>query len=75
MLARFSVLWVLGLLTLVPGSVYYLLYHAPREQLLALVREPETREAAIDLIARENRLPRFLAKRVVALLERRLTPR
>jgi hypothetical protein len=117
MLARFSVLWVLGLLTLVPGSVYYLLYHAPREQyalfivlplfwifgywgvvgpliaavrvrrvfraleqvrtreqLLALVREPETREAAIDLIARENGLPRFLAKHVYALLERKFTP-
>jgi hypothetical protein len=117
MLARFTVLWVLGLLTLVPASVYYLLYHAPREQyalfivlplawifgywgvagpliaavrvrrvfrtleqvrtreqLVALIREPETREAAIDLIARENGLPRFLAKHVYALLERKFTP-
>lgn len=114
MLTRFTVLWVLGLLTLVPGSVYYLFYHAPREQyalfivlplfwifgywgivgpllaavrvrrvfrtleqvrtreqLAALIREPETRAAAIDLIARENRLPRFLARQVLALLERR----
>jgi hypothetical protein len=115
---RFAVLWVTGLLTLVPYCVYYLLYEAPREQyalfitlplfwifgywgvagpLIAAVRvrqvfrlleqvrtreqlvelwnRPETREAAVDAIARENRLPRFLARRVLALMERRLSRR
>jgi hypothetical protein len=118
MATRFAVLWVIGLATLVPYCVWYLLYEASREQyalyivlplfwifgywgvvgpliaavrvrsvfrlleqvrtreqLLALWAKPETREAAVDLIARENRLPRFLARRVLALLERRLAAR
>jgi len=118
MATRFAVLWVIGLVTLVPYSVYYLFYEATREQyalyivlplfwvfgywgivgpliaavrvrrvfraleqirtreqLIALWEKPETREAAVDLIARENRLPRFLARRVLVLLERRLTAR
>lgn len=118
MVIRFAILWVVGLLTLVPYSIYYLFYQATREQyaffivlplfwifgywglvgplvaavrvrrvfkaleqvrsreeLVALWNKPETREAAVDLIARENRLPRFLARRVLALLERRLAGR
>ncbi len=35
-----------------------------REQLKALIEESETQEAAIDLIASENKLPRFLARRI-----------
>jgi len=118
MATRFAILWVIGLVTLVPYCIYYLLYEATREQyalyivlplfwifgywgvvgpliaavrvrsvfrlleqvrtreqLLALWEKPETREAAVDLIARENRLPRFLARRVLTLLERRLAAR
>lgn len=115
MATRFMVLWVIGLFTLVPYCVYYLLYQATRdeyalyltlplfwifgfwgvagpliaavrvrsvfraleqvrtrEQLVALWEKPETREAAVDLIARENRLPRFLARKVLAWMERRV---
>ena len=114
MATRLMVLWVIGLFTLVPYSVYYLFYQASREeyalyltlplfwvfgywgvagpliaavrvrgvfraleqvrtreQLVALWEEPETREAAVHLIARENRLPRFLARTVLAWMERR----
>lgn len=43
-----------------------------REDLLAALRSPETRDVAIDLIATENRVPRFVARRVVDLLLTRL---
>lgn len=118
MVTRFAALWVVGLLTLVPYCIYYLLYQAQRdeyalyivlplfwifgywgiagpiiaairvrqvmraleairtrEQLEALIRSPEARETAIDLVARENRLPRFLARWVVALMEKKLFPK
>lgn len=35
-----------------------------REQLMDLIQQVETQEAAIDLIASENKLPRFLARRI-----------
>jgi hypothetical protein len=38
------------------------------EQLLEISRSPEARDAAIDLIASENHIPRFLARRVYGLL-------
>lgn len=109
------VVWVAGLLTLVPFGTYYLLFHAERDQYALLItlvlfwifgfwgvagpilsavkvralfrslerarsrgelREallsPESREAAVDFIATENHIPRFLATRVWRLLERRL---
>ena len=111
MLARAIVIWVAGLLTLVPYGTYYLLFEAQREQyafliilvlfwifgfwgvvgpilaaikvrrvfraleqatsreeLLAQVRSPDTQAVAIDLIASENHIPRFLAARVLKLL-------
>lgn len=43
------------------------------EELLAQLRSPEAREVAIDLIATENHIPRFLAVRVFDLLARRLS--
>jgi hypothetical protein len=43
-----------------------------REDLLAALRSPETRDVAIDWIATENRVPRFIARRVVELLLSRL---
>ena len=45
-----------------------------REALVATLRSADARDAFIDLIASENRIPRFLATRVYALLARRLTP-
>jgi hypothetical protein len=109
------VLWVIGLLTLVPYGTYYLFFEAPREQyalVIALVlfwvfgywgvvgpllgalkvravfraielarsrddlvnalQSPDARDVAIDLIASENGIPRFLAVRVYALLVKRL---
>jgi hypothetical protein len=110
------VVWIAGLLTLVPYGTWYLFFEAPRDQyallitlvlfwifgywgvvgpilaaikvrrvfraleragsreeLLAQLRSPDTREAAIDLIASENRIPRFLAARVFNLLASRLS--
>jgi hypothetical protein len=43
-----------------------------RGDLLAALRNPETRDVAIDLIATENGVPRFIAERVYALLLDRL---
>jgi hypothetical protein len=39
------------------------------------LQSPDAKDVAIDLIARENRMPRFLAARVYALLIRRLFQR
>jgi hypothetical protein len=44
-----------------------------RDDLREALRSPETRDAAIDLIASENRIPRFLASRAFHLLSERLS--
>lgn len=115
MVRKATLIWIVGLLTLVPYGTWYLFFEAPREQyallitlvlfwifgywgvagpILAALRirsvmraiesarsrddllrtfsSPEAKEAAIDLIASENRLPRFLARRVYDLLAARL---
>lgn len=107
--------WILGLLTLVPYGTWYLFVHATRDQYALLItlilfwifgywgvvgpilaavkvrqvmraielansgddlvkalRSPEAREVAIDLIATENHLPRFLAARLYQRLVSRL---
>lgn len=112
------VLWVAGLVTLVPYGTYYLFAEASRDQyalvatgvlfwifgywgvvgpllaaletravvraienarsrddLVGALRSAETREAAIDLIASDNGLPRFLAARVYGLLVRTIATR
>jgi hypothetical protein len=114
MIVKAVVVWVLGLLTLVPFGTYYLFFEAPREQYALLItgilfwifgywgvvgplvaalrvrrvfrtlelahangeleqalRSEETAEVAIDFIATENGIPRFLARRVYRLLVRR----
>ena len=43
-----------------------------REELLKTLGSAEARAAAVDLIAAENHIPRFLAERVVGLLQSRL---
>jgi hypothetical protein len=43
-----------------------------KEDLLEALRSPDTREVAIDRIASENRVPRFIATRVYELLLDRL---
>jgi hypothetical protein len=54
--------------------VFRALEAAPsREELLRIVGSPDTRDAAIDFIASENHIPRFLARRVYALLVRGLS--
>lgn len=111
MLVRAAVLWIVGLVTLVPYSAHYLLTEAPREQyallitlllfwvfgywglvgpLVALVkarrvmrsleqaqaegqldqalRSRETQDVAVDLIAAEHHIPRFLAARAYRLV-------
>jgi hypothetical protein len=115
---RAALLWILGLLTLVPYGTYHLLFQAPREQyallivgllfwvfgywglvgpllaalkvravfkaielarskdeLLKVLKSPDARDTAIDMIALDNHIPRFLAARVYALLVRRLAER
>ena len=115
MLANATVVWVIGLLTVVPYGTYYLLFEAPRDQYALLIttilfwvfgywslvgplimtvkvrrvfraielagshkqleralKSPDARDVAIDLIATENHIPRFVASRVYALVINRL---
>jgi hypothetical protein len=46
-----------------------------REQLERALKSPEARDVAIDLIATENHIPRFLASRVYQLLTDRIASR
>lgn len=46
-----------------------------REELAAVLRSDAAQEVAIDLIATENHIPRFLAARVYRLLVTRLSQR
>jgi hypothetical protein len=116
MIARALVLWIIGLVTVVPYGTYHLFFHATRDQYAALItlvlfwifgywgvvgpllaalkvravfraielatskedlivalQSPDTRDVAIDLIASENRIPRFLASKVYQMLVSRLS--
>ena len=107
MVRRIALLWMLGLVTIVPAGIYHLLYHARREEyaflitivlfwifgfwgvvspILVAVRirhvfkalemaqsgeefkkvlsSPDSQDVAILLIASENHIPKFLAKRI-----------
>ena len=44
-----------------------------KDELIAALGSPDTRDAAIELIASENRIPRFLARRVCGLAVSRLS--
>jgi hypothetical protein len=113
---RIAILWVAGLITIVPYGTYYLFYKASRDEYALVItliffwifgfwsivgpiisvvkirkimkafeaaRTPgemknillseESRETVIDLIATENRIPKFVAKRVFSLLLQRLS--
>ncbi len=110
--------WVTGLLTIVPYGTYHLFFHARQDEyawLITLVlfwifgfwgvvgpalaavkahavfraierahvqgglrdalRSQETQDVAVDIIASENGIPRFLAARVYRLLVERLAMR
>ena len=114
-MVKAAVVWILGLLTVVPYGTYYLLFRAERDQYALLItfvlfwifgywgvvgpllgalaarrvfraieqassrdelrralQSDETREVAIDLIASEHHLPRFLAARIYRWILRRL---
>lgn len=116
MVLRAALLWIAGLVTIVPFGTYYLFFHAQREQyaylitlvlfwifgywsvvgplvaaikvrrvfraieqaagkaeLIKVLSSEEASEAAVELIASENHIPRFLAARVYRLLIRRLS--
>jgi hypothetical protein len=118
MLLKAAGVWVVGLLTLVPYSGYYLLFEAPpdeyallitlilfwvfgywgvvgpllmalkvrsvfrtlgavdsKDDLIDALKSPDAKDVAIDFISRENGVPRFLARRIHALLVRRLAER
>jgi hypothetical protein len=111
MVVKAVIVWIVGLLTIVPFGTYYLLFEAQRDQYALLItsvlfwifgywgvvgpilaairvrrvfeaialahasgklkealRSEETAEVAINLIALENKIPRFLARRVYRLL-------
>lgn len=113
---RALIVWVAGLLTIVPYSVYYLFMRAERDQYAILItfilfwifgywgvvgpilaalkvravlaaieqaqtrervaevlQSGETRDVAIEFIASEHHIPRFLAERVYRLLAKRVT--
>ncbi|MRR55592.1 MAG: hypothetical protein EG822_13980 [Deltaproteobacteria bacterium] len=113
---RIAILWVAGLITIVPYGTYYLFFKATRDEYALVItlvlfwifgfwsivgpiisvvkirkimnafeaaRTPgemknvllgaESRETVIDLIATENRIPKFIAKRIFNLLLRRLS--
>lgn len=108
-----AIVWIIGLVTLVPYASYYLLFEAARDdyallislilfwifgywgvmgpilsairlrqvfrsletiqttdELKVLLQNPDTRAAAIDVIARENRIPRFLARKIYRMLSK-----
>lgn len=116
MLVKAALVWVAGLLTLVPYGTYYLFFEAPRDQyallitlilfwifgywslmgplfmavkvrsvfrviesagskdeLLSALRSADAKDVAVDLIATENHIPRFLAVRVYDLLINRMS--
>ncbi len=107
MITRIALLWISGLITIVPYGIYYLLFHAQRdeyallitlvlfwifgfwgvvgpivsaikirrvfkalemaqsrERLMEILSSQDSQDAAIDLIASENRIPRFLARKI-----------
>jgi hypothetical protein len=115
-MVKISFIWILGLVTMVPCGIYYLLFHAQRNQYallitlvlfwifgfwgvvgpivsavkihrvfkaLEMIRSPDelrnllqsedSQDVAIDLIASENRIPRFLAKRIYNFLVKRFS--
>jgi hypothetical protein len=81
LLIMLPLFWIFGywgvvgpiLLTVKMRSVMRMIESArSRDDLLEALRSPEAREAAIDLIASENRIPRFLAARACTLLSERL---
>jgi hypothetical protein len=116
MVLRAVVVWIAGLVTLVPYATWYVLYRArpdqyailitlvlfwifgfwgvvgplialvkvrkvfralervtTKDELLATLRSSHARDVAIDLIATDNHIPRFLAERVYNLLLSRLS--
>lgn len=116
MLKWFTTLWVVGLLSLVPYSIWYLLFEATRDEyafyivlplfwvfgywgvigpllsawkvhqfmnalgrinnrdeLMKLIQSEDSKEAALELIASENNLPKFIARRIYSKLVTRLS--
>jgi hypothetical protein len=116
MIIRITILWVLGLITIVPYSIHHLLYYAQREEyawLITLVlfwifgfwgvvgpilsaikvrhvfraletaqskeklgeilKSTEAQDVAVDLIASENHIPKFLAKKIYFAAMRKLS--
>ena len=114
-ITRALALWIIGLLTAVPYTTYYLLFEATRDQYPGLItfvlfwifgnwgvvgpvisaikarsvfrtiemsyeqgqlketmQSAETEDVIIDLIATENRIPRFLAARLYRMLLKRM---
>ena len=117
MILRITALWVLGIVILIPLSLYRLVFHAQPEEYAFLIVAPlfwvfgfwgvvgpllaaqrihrlmkalekaqnaaqakaawdenDGDEAAVDLLASENRLPKFLARWLYRRVKRKLLP-
>lgn len=115
MFAKALLVWIAGLFTVVPGAVYWLFFHATRDQyaflivfpffwvfgywgvvgpllsavqvrrimralenarskddVLAVLRDPDAKEAAIEAIASDNGIPRFVAAFLYRTIAKRL---
>jgi hypothetical protein len=115
MITRIIILWVVGLITIVPYGIYYLLFHAQRDEYALLItmvlfwifgfwgvvgpivlvmkirrvfkalesaqskekwkeiiHHQDSQDVAIDLIASENRIPKFLARRIYSMVIKKI---
>jgi hypothetical protein len=115
MMKKFLIIWLAGMLTLVPYSGWHLLFYAPKEQYpfliafilfwffgywslagplitiiklrslykkfetdgdrKALLLNPDTHSAAVDIIASEVKIPRLIIKRIYPLLIKKAAAR
>ena len=116
MIKWFASIWAIGLITIVPYGVYYLLFEAAREEyafwitfvlfwifgywgvagpivsaikvrqvfraiemagsseeIKELIQSNESKEVIIDLIASENHVPKFIARRIYRMFLQRLS--
>lgn len=115
MIFRISLLWIAGLLTLVPYGIFQLLFHAQRDeyallislvlfwvfgfwaimgpllsaykihqlfkllesaqfrkQVIEIITHQDSQDAAIKIIAMQNHIPRFLAKKLYLRVQQTL---
>jgi len=116
MIIRITLIWVIGLISIVPYGTYQLLFHAQRDeyaflitlilfwvfgfwaivgpllsaykihrlfrllestqsknQLIQIIKHQDSQDAAIKLLALENHIPKFLAKKLYQRIQKNLS--